>query len=85
MEVLYIKTSICARMLVPKDRLTIFTNYPSVTKDQALQETVLTLFYRVVYGCFQLIGATIEDTITCHNVVKGSLSKVGLESLVHTK
>ena len=34
-----IKTPICARITIPKDRLTIFT---SVTKEQALEETVLT-------------------------------------------
>ena len=62
-EVLHTNIPICTRILIPKDRLAIFTNYPSVTKDQALAETVLTLFYR-----FQLIGVTIEDTIAHHNV-----------------
>ena len=35
-----------------KDRLTVFTNDPSVTKDQALEETVLTLFDPVVHSGF---------------------------------
>ena len=83
---LHIKTPICARIPISKDRLAVFTNYPSVTKDQALEETVLTgLFHPVVHGCFQLIGITIVDTIACHNVVKGQLSKVRVQGLVHTK
>ena len=77
-EVLHIKTPICARISISKDRLAVFTNYSSVTKDQALEETVLTgLFHPVVHGCFQLIGITI-DTIAHHDVVKGQLSKVGV-------
>ena len=85
-EALHIKTPICARIPISKDRLAVFTNYPSVTKDQALEETVLTgLFHPVVHGCFQLVGVTIEDTIDRHNVVKGQLSKVGVQGLVHTK
>ena len=68
---LHIKTRICARVPIPKDRLAIFINYPSVTKDQALEEMVLTLFHPVVHGYFQLVGVTIEGTIACHNVVKG--------------
>ena len=52
---LHIKTPICASLLIPNDRLAVFTNYPSVTKDQALEETVLTLFHPVVHSCFQLI------------------------------
>ena len=52
-------TPICARISIPKDRLTIFTNYPSATKDQGLEETVLTLFYPVVNGCFQHVGIII--------------------------
>ena len=77
---------VCARISISKDRLAIFTNYPSVTKDQALEETVLMgLFHPVVHGCFQLIGITIEDTIACHDVVKGQPSKVGVQDLVHTK
>ena len=79
---------ICARILISKDRLAVFTNYPSVTKDQALEETVLTLFHPVVHGCFQLAGRhqyTIEDRIAHHDVVKGQLSKVRVEGLVHTK
>ena len=51
---------ICERILISKDRFTVFTNYPSATKDQALYETVLTLFYSIVHGCFQLAGVTIE-------------------------
>ena len=79
-------TPICARIPISKDRLAVFTNYPSVTKDQTLEETVLTgLFHPVVHGCFQLVGVTVEDTITCHDVVKGQLSKVGVQGLVHTK
>ena len=58
-------------MLISKDRIAIFTIYSSVTKDQALEETVLILLHPVVYDCFQLVGATIEDTIACHDVVKG--------------
>ena len=50
-------------ILIPKDKLAIFTNYLNVTKDQALEETILTLFYPVVHGCFQLVGITIEDTL----------------------
>ena len=68
---LHIKIPICTRTPIPKDRLGIFTNYPSVTKDQVLEETVLTLFHPVVQGYFQLIGVTIEDTIAPHNVIKG--------------
>ena len=45
-----------------KDRLTVFTNYPSVTKEQALEETVLTLFNSVIHSCFQFVGVTIEVT-----------------------
>ena len=37
---LYIKTPLYARISIPEDRLTIFTNYPSAAKDQALEETV---------------------------------------------
>ena len=59
---------ICARIAIPKCRLAFFTN---TTKDQALEETVLTFFDSVVYGCFQPIGVTIEDTIARHDVVKG--------------
>ena len=82
-EALHIKTPICTRIPIYKDRLAVFTNYPSVTKDQVLEETVLTgLFHPVVYGCFQLVGVaiegTIEDTIARHDVVKGQLSKVGV-------
>ena len=57
---LHIKTQICAWMPIPKGRLTVFTNYPSVTKDQALEETVLTLFHPVVYSCFQAVCIRIQ-------------------------
>ena len=40
---------ICTRILIFKDRPAVFTNYPSVTKDQALEEIVLTLFHPVVH------------------------------------
>ena len=63
-EVLHIKTPIWARIPIPKDRLTIFTNYPSVIKDQALEETVLTLFHPMVHGCFQLVGVRIQSPVT---------------------
>ena len=56
---------------IPKDSLAVFTNYPSVTKDQALDETVLTLFHPMVHSCFQPVGVTIEDTIAHHDVIKG--------------
>ena len=60
---------ICARIPISKDRL---ANYPSVTKDQALEETVSPY-------------STVEDTIARHDVIKGQLSKVGVQGLVHTK
>ena len=55
-EVLHIKTPICTRILISKDSLAVFTNYPSVSKDQA---SGLILFHPVVHGCFQLVGITI--------------------------
>ena len=70
-EVLHIKTPICARIPISKDRLAVFTNYPSVTKDQVLEETVLTLFYPVAHGCFQFVGNTVEDIIARYDVIKG--------------
>ena len=70
-EALHIKTPFCTKKLIPKDRLAIFTNYQSVTKDQALEETILILFHPVVKGFFQLVSVTIEDTITRHDVIKG--------------
>ena len=71
-EALHINTPICAKVPIPKDRLAIFTNYLSVAKGQALEETVPTLFHPVVHSCLQLISVTIEDTIACHgDVVKG--------------
>ena len=48
-----IRTPICTRIPIPKDRLAIFT---SVTKEQTLEETVLTSFHPIVHGCFQLVG-----------------------------
>ena len=84
-EALHI-TPICARIPISKDRLAVFTNYPSVTKDQALEETVLTgLFHPMVHGYFQLVGVTIKGTIARHDAVKTQLSKVGVQDLVHTK
>ena len=75
----------CARIPIFKDKLAVFTNYPSVTKDQALEETVLTgLFHPVVDGRFQCVSVTIEDTIARHDVVNGQLSKVGVQDFVHT-
>ena len=68
---LHIKTPTCGRIPISKDRLAIFTNYLSVTKDQVLEETALNFFYPVIHGCFQLVGNTIEDTIACHDVIKG--------------
>ena len=61
------KTSICARILIPKDRLAVFTNYPSVTKDQTLEGTVLPLFHHVVHGCFQLVSVRIQLPITMYS------------------
>ena len=58
-------------MPIPKNRLAVFTNYPSVTKDQALEETVLTFFHPVIRGCFQPVGVTIKDIIAHNNDVKG--------------
>ena len=63
--------TICSRMSFPKDRLAIFTNYTSVIKYNALEETILTLFHPVVHGCFQLVYVTIKDTFARHNIVKG--------------
>ena len=42
-EALHIKPPIRIRLPIFKDRLAIFANYPSVSKDQTLEETVLTL------------------------------------------
>ena len=50
--------------MIPKDRLAIFISYLSVTKDQALEETVLTLFHPVVHGCFQLVSVRIQSPVT---------------------
>ena len=63
-EALNINTPICARILIPKDRLAVFTNYPSVTKDQALEETVLTNFHPMLHSCFQLVSVKIQSPVT---------------------
>ena len=64
LEALNIKTPICTRIPISKDRLAAFTNYcSSITKDQALEETVLTLFHSEVHGCFQLVGVTTHINI----------------------
>ena len=82
-EVLHIKTPICTRITISKDRLAIFTNYPSVTKDQTrhykkqFSRAYSTLC--TVHGCFQFTSITTEDTIARHDVVKGQLSKVGVQ------
>ena len=49
-EALHIKPPICARLPISQDRLAVFTNYPSVTKDQALEETVLTLWFTAAFN-----------------------------------
>ena len=54
------KTPICARIPIPKYRLAIFTNYPSVTKDHA---SVLTIFHYVIQGYFELVSFTIQSPI----------------------
>ena len=72
---------------IPKDRFTIFTNYQSVTKDQVLKETFSpysTPWFMANFNSSVLLSVTVEGTITRHDVIKGLLSKVGLESLVHT-
>ena len=61
---LHFKTSICARIPIPKDRLAAFTNFPNITKDQALEETALILFHPVVHGCFKLINSRIQLPVT---------------------
>ena len=54
-----VETSICARIPISNDRLSRLHQLP---KDQALEKTVLTgLFRPVVYGCFQLVGVTIDS------------------------
>ena len=60
MEALHIKLLIYARMPICKDRIAIFTNYPSVTKDQALEETVLTLFHHVVTAAFNSLALLLR-------------------------
>ena len=79
-EALHIKTSICIRIPIYNDRLAVFTNYPSVTNEQALEETVLMgLFHPMVHGWITI------NIIARHDVVKGQLSKVRVQRLVHTK
>ena len=80
----YWDTPICTRIQIPKDRLAIFTNYSSVTKDQALNETILTLFHPVVHGCFQLISVKIQSPVMMLSKAN-SQKYIGLEGLVHTK
>ena len=63
-EELNIKTLIRARIPIPNDRLAILTNYPSVTEDQALEETVLALFHPMVHSCFQLVSVRIQSLVT---------------------
>ena len=58
-EALHIKTPICTRIPISIDRVAVFTNYPSVTKDKALEETGLILFHPVVHGCFQNLSALL--------------------------
>ena len=53
-EALHIKTPICARIPISKDRLAVFTNYPSVTKDQTLEETVFMGFFHPVHSSWLL-------------------------------
>ena len=36
-DALHIKTSICARMLIPKDRLAVFTNYPKYNQGPGIR------------------------------------------------
>ena len=48
-RVLHIKTSICTRIPIPKDRQTVFNNYPNVIKDQASEEIVLALFCPITH------------------------------------
>ena len=75
-----------------KSRLAVFTNYPSVTKDQVLirrNSSHLMLPCNSPLLQVQLVHVYYSvlriATITQHNVIKGSLSKVGLEGLVHPK
>ena len=51
-EALHLKTSICTRIPIPKDRLAVFTNYPSVSKDQAPYSTLwfMAVFNLLVLG-----------------------------------
>ena len=58
---------------IPKDRLSVFTKYPSVTKYQALEETVLTLFPTVVYAAVNPLVPRIQLLVTMSskaNIVK---------------
>ena len=42
----------------------IRTDRSAVFKDQALEETVLTLFHPMVHSCFQLVGVRIHLPVT---------------------
>ena len=46
---IYINTSVCTRIPIPKDRQADFNNYLSLTKDQVSEEIVLTLFCHVAH------------------------------------
>ena len=72
-EVLQIKTLICTRIPIPKDRYAVFINYPIVTyslQNQATEEIVLT--YSALWFSFQLMGVTIA----CHNIVTQTTPKI---------
>ena len=86
-EALNTKTPISARISIPQgrswDRLAIFTNYPNVTKDQALEETVLTLFYLdhpVVQCYFQLV-----ESVLCQYNLTHRLSECHQKLTLQTK
>ena len=84
---LHIKASNCTRILIPKDILAVFTNYPSVTKDQALDEMVFTLFHPVVHSSFNpSVSVTIENTIAHHQkqtlISRSGTFSAGLEPVV---
>ena len=56
------KTSVCIRILIPKDRLAVFTHYPSVTRIR---------LHTCGSAAFKPVNVTVKDTIACYNVVKG--------------
>ena len=68
---LHIKTLICTRIPIPKQRLAVFIHYPSVTKDQTLRRNSYHLILSHGSAAFNPASVIIEDTITCHDVVKG--------------